>query len=113
MPGGGERINNFGRNVAFAPKRFYAPRSEAEVLEILSRHRGERIRCIGALHSWRRAPATSGVSLDLRHLDSVAVTALGPDARVNVGPGCTLHRLVSELRAVGLALPTLGAILKQ
>src|SRR5216684_1248404 len=107
---GGERIDNFGGNVAFRPARFYAPRSEAEVVEILSKHRGERIRCIGSLHSWSRAPATSGVTLDLRHLDAVAVTALGPDARVNVGAGCTLARLVSELRAVGLALPTLGAI---
>jgi len=32
---------------------------------------------------------------------------------VNVGAGCTLRRLVDELRAAGLALPTLGAILKQ
>ena len=113
MPAGGERITNFGGNVSFAPARFYAPRSEAEVVEILARHRGERVRSIGSLHSWSHAAATRGVCLDLRHLDAVAITALGPDARVHVGAGCTLGRLVAELRAAGLALPTLGAILKQ
>src|SRR5438045_3141251 len=113
MPGGAGGITNFGGNVAFTPARFYAPRSEAEVVEILARHRGEKIRCIGSLHSWSRVAATAGITLDLRHLDAVAVTTLGPDARVHVGAGCTLGRLVAELRAAGLALPTLGAILKQ
>jgi FAD/FMN-containing dehydrogenase len=113
MSNGTTRIDNFGGNVSFTPARFYAPRSEAEVVEILARHRGERIRCIGSLHSWSRVAVTSGVSLDLRHLDAVAITSLGPDARVHVGAGCTLARLVAELRAVGLALPTLGAIFRQ
>jgi len=108
-----KRVTNFGRNVDFVPAAMYAPRSESEVLEILGRHRGERIRCIGSGHSWSRIFATEGVLLDLRYLNGVTLIAPAPQARVRVGGGCTLQRLLDALRRDGLTLPTLGAILKQ
>ncbi len=43
-------INNFGRNITLTAGNCYAPRTEAEVLEILNRHRGAQIRCRGRLH---------------------------------------------------------------
>jgi FAD/FMN-containing dehydrogenase len=49
-------IHNFGRNVAFEPAVVLTPQSEAEVLELLARHRGRNIRVVGRLHSWSAAP---------------------------------------------------------
>ena len=40
---------NFGRNLRWQ-SRCYRPRDEDEVLEILERHRSERIRAVGSLH---------------------------------------------------------------
>lgn len=108
-------LHNFGRNVAFTPTAAYAPKSEAEVLDILERHAGDRIRAVGSLHSWSRAAATNGVSVDLRHLDDVEAMRddEGGDHRARVGAGCTIRRLVRELREHDLTLPSLGLIQAQ
>ena len=111
-------IENFGRNVHFRPKHWYAPRSDEEVLEILRRHRGERIRSAGGLHSWSRILASDGVLLDMRYFDSVGIVTMGTGpkregARVRLGAGCTIKRVLALLEPHGLTLPTLGAITRQ
>src|SRR5262249_53251285 len=68
-------VTNFGGNTTFRPAGRYAPRSESELLDILRRHRGRRIRAIGRLHSWSDVTVCEDVLLDLRHLDSVVVHA--------------------------------------
>ena len=45
-------IANFGGNIQFTPRHFYAPITEAEVLDILDRHAAGKIRVVGATHSW-------------------------------------------------------------
>jgi FAD/FMN-containing dehydrogenase len=111
-------IRNFGRNVRFTPKRSYEPRTDEDVLRILRDHRGGRIRCIGALHSWSRIVEAHDVIVDLRHFDSVAVVTKGMDpghegAQVRLGGGCTIQRALEVLAAEGLTLPTIGAITAQ
>jgi FAD/FMN-containing dehydrogenase len=82
-----------------------------EVLQCLRRHRDERMRCIGAGHSWSPMFVTEGVLYDLRRLKQVE---LDPAAeRVRVGGGCRLRRLLRKLERKGWTLPTLGAITKQ
>jgi hypothetical protein len=111
MPIERHRVDNFGGNIAFVPAASYRPRDAEEVLACLRRHPGERIRCIGAGHSWSPVLATDGVLLDLRHLNHVEIDA---SARlVRVGAGCTLGRLLGALRREALTLPTLGAITRQ
>jgi FAD/FMN-containing dehydrogenase len=106
-------IRNFGRNVEFTPAHVYAPRNDDEVLEILRRHRGEKIRCRGGLHSWSRILETGGVLLDLKHYQNINVAQRQPEPRVRIDAGCTIGRVLEELERHGLTLPTVGAIKKQ
>lgn len=112
MPGNPRRLTNFGGNIRFRPEVFYKPTDEAEVLAILDRHRGRRIRAFGALHSWSPCIAGGEIVLDLRRLDAVAVHRDGDcGLRVTVGAGCRIRRLLRELRRQGgLTLPSVGLI---
>jgi FAD/FMN-containing dehydrogenase len=109
-------VRNFGHNVSFVPRTSYAPATEAELLAILDRHASGRIRAVGALHSWSDIAASEDVSIDLRHFDGVRVER-GADGRARlaaVGGGCTIDRLIRELRVqAAAALPALGAIRQQ
>ena len=106
-------MENFGHNVSFEPFRLYTPRSEDEVLEILRQHAGRSIRCIGALHSWSGLAAADDIAVDLRHFDEVRLIGSAAQPRVQVGAGCTIGRLLGELRRQGRTLPSVGAIVRQ
>src|SRR5205823_6499922 len=108
-------IANFGRNLRFRPRRFYAPRTEDEVLEILDRHADGKIRVVASLHAWSPAAVCEDVIVDLRHFDRVQVTRDGAtgEARATVGGGTTIKRLLRELRRHNVTMPTLGAITEQ
>ena len=107
-------IRNFGRNVEFAPAVFHEPTSEAEILEILRRHRGRKIRVVGRLHSWSECVRAEEVCLDLRQLDSVRVARRDGSLMATVGAGCSIRRLLAELRReAGATLPTTGLITAQ
>jgi hypothetical protein len=108
-----QRITNFGGNQSWY-SRCYAPASEAEVLDILSRHPGVTIRAVGSGHCWSDVAANSHIVLDMSALNSVTpIKANGLDL-VRVGAGCRLQDLLDRLHAVtDRTLPTLGAIKKQ
>ena len=110
----GERpLHNFGKNVLYDPQHRYAPRTEEEVLNILSRHGGGQIRVQGSGHSWSGIVEAGDVLLDLASFSNVAV-GKGPIGHVvRVGAGATLDKLLSALRATAFDLPTLGAITRQ
>ena len=100
---------NFGRNLKWQT-RCYRPRNEDEVLEILERHRSDRIRAVGSLHSWSDAAQVAGITLDMGEF--VDVRPYGK--KVQVGGGCTLERLLEQLHSLtGRTLPTIGAIKRQ
>ncbi len=106
--------NNFGGNIQLNPKAMYTPATEQEVLEILDRHRGQRIRCVGRLHSWSRAVECNDVLLDLRHFNQLNPVADGETLSVSVGAGCQIKHLLSELeRLKNWTLPSLGLITEQ
>ena len=71
-PESGERcvLTNFGGNRIWHTLR-YRPRTEREVLDVLARHRGERIRAIGSLHSWSDVAGAYGATLDMSRFDTV------------------------------------------
>jgi FAD/FMN-containing dehydrogenase len=104
---------NFGRNVRFRPRAAYRPQSEAEVLEILSNHRGERIRAIGRLHSWSETAAADEVLLDLRHLNDVRIAKSPAGVQAEIGGGCQIKRALRELNEHGYTLPSVGLISEQ
>jgi hypothetical protein len=107
-------ITNFGQNVLVHPQQTYTPRSEQEVVEILNRHRGQRIRCVGRLHSWSRILEADAVLLDLRYLANVQCDAEPGSPKVHVGAGCQIKDLLATLEnRSGWTLPSVGFITEQ
>ncbi len=108
------QIKNFGRNVLITPVNVYSPENENEVLEILNRHRGQRIRCIGKLHSWSELLIADGVLLNLQKLRSVRISENEASMYADVGAGCPIKVLLQELRArKNWTLPSVGFITEQ
>ena len=106
-------VENFGGNQRFRPAAYCMPLDEAGVLEILTRHRGEKIRAIGSLHSWSEAPVAEGVLVDLRNMNSVRVEQRNGGYWATVEAGCQIKRLLAELDRHGVTLPSLGLITEQ
>ncbi len=98
-----ESVQNFGRNLQFKAGRYYRPRSESEVLEILNRHSGESIRAVGTLHSWSALPVSEEVVVDLSHFNRVDTDKESSAARVDAG--CRIDDLNKRLYEKGLRLP--------
>jgi FAD/FMN-containing dehydrogenase len=111
----GKWIENFGRNVRFRARYCYCPRTQAEVLAVLARHAGQKIRVIGSLHSWSDVTACPEVILDMRRLNRVEVRSIDDGTAVVIAEaGCNLQRLLNQIHAASDAtLPTLGAIKRQ
>lgn len=104
---------NFGGNLRWLARR-ERPASEAQVLELLRRHRDGQVRAIGALHSWSGTAPSSGVSLDLSAFDAVEPFERDGGHFVRAGAGCTLQSLLERLHAATeRTLPTLGVIKRQ
>jgi len=104
---------NFGRNQVLKPSQAYTPADEQEVLQILDRHRGQRIRAVGRLHSWSEAILGDDVLLDLRRLNDVRLQPDGDEFVAMVGAGCQIKRLLKELDRDGATLHSLGLITVQ
>lgn len=108
-------IANFGGNLRFTPRHVFAPRTEAGVLAILTRHARGRVRVIGSLHSWSPAVCSEDAVVDLRHFNSVRIerNAAG-EAVVRVGGGCRIRDLLRLLHTTSrFTLPSIGLITKQ
>lgn len=107
-------IVNFGRNISFEPQVFAAPRSEAEVLQLMKQYAGRKFRVIGRLHSWSATPSGKDIVLDLRHLNEVKTEQRDGGIWATIGAGCQIKRVLSELeRQAGVTTPSLGLITEQ
>ena len=95
------------------PSSAYTPADELEVLQILNKHRGQRIRAVGSLHSWSDAILGEDVLLDLRRLHDVQVQPDGDQFVATVGAGCQIKRLLKELAHDGATLHSHGLITEQ
>jgi L-gulono-1,4-lactone dehydrogenase len=106
------RWSNWARNVHASPEVWHAPGSEAEVVDLVQRSRGKRLRVVGAGHSWSpiAAPDQVGITLD-------AVTGIvdvnAEQTLATVRAGMRLHAFNAALASRGLALPILGSIAQQ
>jgi len=105
---------NWARNQVCAPTEVRRPRTEAELADLVKQAAaaGQRVKAVGAGHSFTSIACTDGVQVDLSGYGRV----LGHDAatnRVTVEAGIPLHRLSDELDARGLALENMGDIDRQ
>jgi hypothetical protein len=111
----GERVPlaNFGGNEVWHSRR-YVPGSEEEVLAILARHREERVRAVGSLHSWSDAVVAPGVTLDLQRLCRVTRPGRRHWARARRSRLQRCRRSLDYLDVTaGRTLPTMGVIKRQ
>jgi hypothetical protein len=108
-------ITNFGGNISFVAGHWYAPRNEAEVLELLNRHAVGKVRVLGSLHSWSDVVVSADALVDLRHFNRVEITnGRNGEVWAKVGAGCNLQRLLDILhQEIKATLPTMGGIKKQ
>ncbi len=104
-------VRNWAKNQACIPVAVERPRSTDEVGSIVRRAAaaGQRVKAIGAGHSFTAAAMTNGVLISLEHLDRV-VEIDRERARVTVQAGKTLRALGDELAELDLAMPNLGDI---
>ena len=103
---------NFGQNVSFQPLQLLSPRSEEEILNCLDECRslGRHVRAIGSLHSWSEAAVGDGMVLDLRNLNTIALTLRADGTtHADIGAGCTIDAALDYLHQHGgFTLPTYG-----
>ena len=108
-----QTIRNFGGNLAFSPEHHEVARDEAEVLQILQRHRHRQLRAHGSLHSWSQVAVCNEVSVDVSQLNWVQLNTETPNPTASVGAGCRIKQLLAELNLYGWTTPTLGLIKEQ
>ena len=109
-----QRWSNWGRNQSCAPAASVRPTSEDELVGIVkdASARDQRVKVVGAGHSFTSIACTDGVMVDLSGYGRVLAH---DEARgtVTVEAGIPLHRLSDELDARGLALQNMGDIDRQ
>src|SRR3569833_2895519 len=93
-----KKITNYGGNRGWY-SICYTPGSEAELLDILTRHPGVTIRAIGSGHSWSVTAANSDIALEMSAVISVTRVKASGDDLVRVGAGCRLQDLLNRLHA--------------
>ncbi len=106
--------SNWAGNQVCAPASIRRPTSEAELVRIVidAARAGQRVKCVGAGHSFTPIACTDGVMVDLSGYGRV----LGHDAEartVTVEAGITLAALCEVLDERGLALENMGDIAYQ
>ncbi len=106
-------VVNFGGNIEFTPRKIYRPTTEAEVLQVLAWHRGDKIRVVGRLHSWSPLVETNDVLVNLENLASVKFADCEGQLTATIGAGCQIKRALTELAKHNLMLPALGLISEQ
>ncbi|MEM9515114.1 MAG: D-arabinono-1,4-lactone oxidase [Actinomycetota bacterium] len=105
-------VRNWARNERCVPASIRRPEFTDELAGIVrnAAERSERVKVIGAGHSFTGAAMTDGHLVSLDSMNQV----LHVDGRdVTVQAGIRLHQLNDELFARGLALPNLGDIDQQ
>ena len=105
---------NWGRNQVCAPAEIRRPATEAELMDLVKQAaaNGQRVKAVGAGHSFTSIACTDGVMVDLAGYTRILDHDTATD-RVTVEAGIPLHRLSDELDARGLALENMGDIDQQ
>jgi hypothetical protein len=107
------RVTNFGRNLQFTPRCVAAPKSEAELLELLQQNNRGQIRVMGSRHSWSPLIETDGILIDMHCFHAVKTFQKDGQTFAEIGGGAQIKHILSKLNAQGLTLPSVGLITEQ
>ncbi len=104
-------VSNWARNQRCVPDAVHQPVSTDEVARIVrqAHEAGQRVKVIGAGHSFTATAMTDGVMLRLDNMTRI-LSVDREAGQVHVQAGATLHDFCRELHNYGLALPNLGDI---
>ncbi|MET0860998.1 MAG: D-arabinono-1,4-lactone oxidase [Microbacterium sp.] len=102
---------NWGRSERIRPQRIEFPRTTDAVRRAVqaASRRGQRVKAVGAGHSFTGIAVAPGVLLDLTDLTGL-VSADTERGRVTLQAGTRLHQVPKLLAPYGLAMPNLGDI---
>ncbi len=105
---------NWAGNQTCRPAQVHQPRHEEEVVALVRRvrARGDRLRVIGAGHSWTDVAMTDGHLVNLDRMDGL-INVDRETNRVTVQAGIRLRALIERLATYGLAMENLGSIAEQ
>src|SRR5215207_5678299 len=99
--------HNWSEHVAFTASAAHFPRSVAEVQEIV--RRSDKVRAVGARHSFNAIADTPGALVSLRALDRrIEIDAAAKT--VTIDGGITYAELVPVLEAAGWAVFNLASV---
>ena len=102
-----EALHNWAGNIAYGATAVHAPRSMADIQELVRKAR--KVRALGSRHSFNRIADTDADLVSMRHLDGVLQLDVAASS-VTVAGGVTYGQLCPALHAAGLALPNLASL---
>lgn len=105
---------NWGRNLSAQPQQWRLPESPEEVVELVqeAKKNGQRLRVVGASHSFSPVAQPEEVMVSLTHLSGIL--AFDPQAQeVKVAAGTPLRDLGPALMKRGWALANMGDVHEQ
>ncbi|WP_241385183.1 D-arabinono-1,4-lactone oxidase [Rhodococcus sp. CH91] len=105
--------HNWARTEVASPRHFDTPGTVDDLARVVAAasDRGERVKAVGAGHSFTGVAVTDGTLISLDRMSGIAAVEPTPTgARVAVQAGTRLRDLGDMLWAQGLAVPNLGDI---
>lgn len=106
--------SNWAGNQTCAPTSIRRPTTEGELVQLVvdAAAAGQRVKCVGAGHSFTPIACTDGVMVDLSRYDRL-LSHDGERRTVTVQAGISLTKLCDELDQRGLAMENMGDIAYQ
>jgi xylitol oxidase len=99
-------VQNWAGNYEYSTDRLHTPSTVAEVREVVKRC--EKLKALGARHSFNGIADTTGDQISLQHFTGMALDRAS--RTVTVGAGVTYGQLAPYLDANGFALPNLASL---
>jgi len=109
-----ETWRNWSGECEARPKHRHRPADEGEVIDVVCqvREAGERLRVVGAGHSWSAAAACDEHMMNLDRMDAVRDVDANR-CEVTVQAGIRLKALIARMREHGLGMSNLGSVIEQ
>jgi D-arabinono-1,4-lactone oxidase/FAD binding domain len=110
----GKKIVNFGENVRFKAENYYIPESEDELLKILRENKNNKIKVIGAKHSWSNIFKCKHAIVDMSKFNTLKFYDGSTPSIVEFGAGIQIKHALKKLHKLSnFTFPSVGLITEQ